>query len=202
MSTEVIGVSAGATWNRLLIEAQQGVCSSQEELCSRLHAKLMLVAQYSLRGLDRSVHEDLVQETMKVLWENLEQIEDNPQYYARKVLSNKIGEYLRARKFRSERLEHVGAHTDVSGSGTEIEDDVIARERLLCVCKAILQLSPFCRKFYNAWLLGQSRSEIWTKLRADEPFLKWSTFYSRVNRCQKKLEALAWVQAGGRDSET
>ncbi|MDD5087483.1 MAG: sigma factor [bacterium] len=85
-------------WNGLLSQAQKSNCKAREELCRQLRERLLSVAQFRLRGLDRTVHEEVVQEAMLTVVEKLEGISENPHYFALVVLRNKIGDLLRRRK--------------------------------------------------------------------------------------------------------
>ena len=196
-------------WNELLSQAQDGNYTARDRLCELLHARLLTVVQFRLRGLDKNVREDLVQEAMVTIIEKLDAIKENPHYFALIVLRNKIGDFLRHQKASAARIQNGGdcdnqeiidtAYHHSRENGTDIEDDIQFRDLVVHIAKAINMLPPFCRAYFQAALSGFSVGEILQMLMKNEPNLSRSNFDSRVHRCRKKLMVLMHPQLNGRN---
>jgi len=150
----------------------------------------------------RQVLEDLLHDCLETFIEKLDLVDSNPQYYADRILRNKIGDLLRHRKGprgiplsadKEQDFAHqVGAATDLDTADPEsdftrsLETDELL-DRLL---SAIRKMDPFCKAYFLARLENLDTKEIKNLVEQRDPKLKRSAFYVRVLRCRRKLRKM------------
>ena len=79
-------------WNGLLAKAKSGDQGSVDQLYKELNVRLQSVIQYRLWGWSKEDLDDIVQNTLMVFCEKLNQIESNPHYFALNIMRNKVGD--------------------------------------------------------------------------------------------------------------
>ena len=189
-------------WNALLKACRHDDTVAREQLFSALRVRLLMIAQYRLRGVSTEVIEDLVHITLSVVIERIATIESNPHLYALQILRNKIGDYLRGRARKSEQTLSATGAEDGDGSG-DIQNAVLADpgatsfvtrveniDIVQIIRRAIRQLTPICQALFLALLEERSVNEVWELAQTSEPKLARSTFDKRLFDCRKRLRVL------------
>ncbi len=188
-------------WDGLLKRAQGGDGESQNDLCGKIKVRLGPILQYRLWGWPSEELEDILQDTLVVFLQKLDQIESNPHHYALEVLRHKIGDALRTHK----RVIAVGSSEgqvpieEVSGeetggniaqAGGNFNDDLETKDLADYIRKVIKKLSLFCQTFFLAILEDRTIGEVWQFVQEVEPDLQRSTFDKRVFDCRRRLRQL------------
>ena len=140
--------------------------------------------------------DDILQNTLLVVAEKLDQPDLNPPRFALTVLRNKIGDALRAHQAGGRRMQSMDARNEdddrphVPGFAAENPDpgDTIDHERLTArIRDAIKKLSKFCQAFFLAAMEGREVGEVWELAIQLEPNLKRSAFDKRIFDCRQRL---------------
>ncbi len=188
-------------WDGLLKRAQDGDRGSRNDLCGKIKVRLGPILQYRLWGWSSEELEDILQDTLVVFLQKLDQIKSNPHLYTLEVLRHKIGDALRTHK----RVIAVGSSEgqvpieEVSGeetggniaqAGGNFTDDLETKDLADYIRKVIKKLSLFCQTFFLAILEDQTIGEVWHLSREVEPDLHRSTFDKRVFDCRRRLRKL------------
>jgi DNA-directed RNA polymerase specialized sigma24 family protein len=177
-------------WNELWTRAKQGDPKSQEELFARLHVRLLRIAQSRIRGCSREELEDMVQDTLKIVWEKRDHIDSNPHKYALEVLRKKFGDAFRtSRRRREEALDK--RMTKIADPQQNFTEQIADEDLTDHLMKAIPKLNQWCQAYISAWLKDPDRGELWEKSRKQEPGLTREAFDTRVWRCWDRLRQLA-----------
>ena len=188
-------------WDGLLKRAQAGDEKSQNQLCTEIKVRLKPILQYRLWGWRAEEREDILQDTLMVFLQKLDEIKSNPHRYALGVLRNKIGEALRTQNkwARSELFEDrspigVVAGEEVAGRGAtaggDFTEELETKDLVNYISQAIKKLALFCQFIFLAILEDRTIGEVWQLFRQIEPNLKRSTFDKRVFDCRQKLRQL------------
>jgi DNA-directed RNA polymerase specialized sigma24 family protein len=190
-------------WNDLLAKAKSGVPGADDQLCKELEVRLRSVIQYRLWGWSKEDLDDIIQNTLVVFCEKINQIDSNPHYFALNIMRNKVGDALRSHKSgREVSLEPGEANDGLSGIPTPIEtisdddersdftQEIENKELNEKIRLAIKKMSTFCKTFFLAVLEDQPISEIWDCFRQAERDLSRSTFDKRIFDCRKRLRFL------------
>jgi DNA-directed RNA polymerase specialized sigma24 family protein len=139
--------------------------------------------------------DDILQNTLLVVAEKLEQPDMNPPRFALTVMRNKIGDALRAQA-SGRRVESMDESPDdsdrapVPGFAAENPDpaDTIDRGMLAVRIRTVItKMSKFCQAFFLAALEGREIGEVWELATATEPQLKRSAFDKRIFDCRQRL---------------
>jgi DNA-directed RNA polymerase specialized sigma24 family protein len=191
----------GPDYNALFRACKSGDTAARESLFRHLQVRLRSILKYRLRGWPVEELDDILQDTMLVVTEKLDQVESNPHYYALDVLRKKIGSSI------SRRRRRVNLSIDPTG-GEEREDDGTAggavvlpgeemdltmlesAEIAAAIRRAIHHLSPLCQALFAALIENRSIAETWDLFSATESGLRRSTFDKRVFDCRRKLRRL------------
>jgi DNA-directed RNA polymerase specialized sigma24 family protein len=190
-------------WNSLLQKAKNGGDVAQNALCRALEVRLHPILQSRLWGWPKEDHEDILQNTLIVVIEKINQIDSNPHYFALNVLRNKIGDALRGRQGHRETGLDLGYNDDSSGQESRAEhsmafadpeQDIAGQAELgdftQRIRNALRQLSKFCQAFFLAMLEDRSVGEVWELFSSREPKLTRSAFDKRVFDCRKRMRQL------------
>lgn len=189
-------------WNQLLRQTKRGDQSAQNELCDKIRVRLWANLQYTVKRESSQVLEDLLHDCLEIFIEKLDRIDSNPQYYADRILRNKVGDLLRLRKGRrgiplmadkgQDSSQQIGAATELDTADPEsdftrsLETDELMDQLL----NAIKKMDPFCRAFFLARLENRDTEEIKNIVNKLDPELKRSAYYVRVLRCRRKLRKI------------
>lgn len=139
--------------------------------------------------------DDILQNTLLVVAEKLDQPDMNPPRFALTVLRNKIGDALRAHA-AGRRMQSMDAHREADdrpslpGFAAEVPDPGEAIDRGMLAARireAIKKLSKFCQGFFLSALEGRDVGEFWELALQTEPKLKRSAFDKRVFDCRQRL---------------
>lgn len=197
-----MSIETGIDWPRLLADARSSDSAARDALFNALEVRLKPVVQYSLRGWSDQSHREILATTMVVVLEKLDEIQDNPQFYALTVLRNKIGDALRTEKLNNSRFVTGSSRID---SGEEHGSDPIAdlpdqsenfvarlekTDLLRAISDSIKDMPVKCRTIFLGLLEHRTIQEIWSHQNSIEPALKRSAFDKRVFDCRKKLRGL------------
>ena len=185
-------------WDLLLKAAQDGDLDKQRELIEALNVRLRIIIQYRCWGWTEQDYEDILQETLEVVWCKLSSISDHPEMYALKILKNKIGDELRKRlgrrtvtlKSNDNMQTFIKVQLEESrlpDESCDIEAKIEYEELLRIFEEAILRLTPFCQKFFKGILDGMSINELWEYFSSVYPKLNRTAFDTRNTRCREKL---------------
>jgi len=188
-------------WDGLLKRAQSGDEESQNDLCGKIRVRLGPILQYRLWGWPAEDYEDILQDTLTVFLQKLDEIKSNPHLYALRVLRNKIGEALRTQNkwVRSELFEDRSPIGVVAGGGVagrettaggDFTEELETKDLVNYISQAIKRLALFCQTIFLAILENQTIGEVWQLFRQVEPNLKRSTFDKRIFDCRQKLKQL------------
>jgi len=188
-------------WDGLLKRARQGDVMSQNDLCEKIKVRLGPILQYRLWGWPAEEHEDILQDTLIVFLQKLDQIKSNPHHYALEVLRHKIGDALRTHKrgiAQGSYEEHVpieevsGEETggNIAQAGGNFTDELETKDLADYIRKVIKKLSLFCQTFFLAILEDRTIGDVWQLSREVEPNLHRSTFDKRVFDCRRRLRKL------------
>jgi DNA-directed RNA polymerase specialized sigma24 family protein len=181
--------------------SKSGDMAARERLFTHLQVRLRPVLKYRLRGWPVEELEDILQDTLLVVSEKLDQVESNPHYFALDVLRKKIGSSLTRRHRR------IGQSIDPTGGGEHRENDEVASPAELpthemdlsalenadtaeAISRAIRKLSPLCQALFTALLENRSVAETWKLFSLTEQGLRRSTFDKRLFDCRRKLRQL------------
>jgi len=186
-------------WDDLLVRAKEGDKSAENELFSKLSVSLRDFAEYKLRGWSSEEVEDVIQNTLVILWQKRDEITSNPQIYAREILHNKIGHLYRKKKsFGEIPIDPVDDRSssaakqeiEFSSDRETVEEELIGsidnKELLEKIINAIEDLPPCCRIFYLSIFQGYNRREIWEVFKSTYKNLKGSTYRKRISQCCRK----------------
>jgi len=150
-------------WSKLLSSAQKGDARAKEQLFQELMVILRLVLQCRLRGWSVQDREDILMNTIAVVVEKLDTIDDHPERYALKVLRNKIGDALRLRPREIKKsisatgyseddekgiMDAIQLPTNEEGFDKRLENI----ELIEGAKRALKKLSPFCQALFLALL--------------------------------------------------
>lgn len=185
-------------WNSLLNNAKNGHHADRNRLFELLRARLLTISQFKLRGWPIEEVEDIVQDTLSVILDKLDTINDNPHYYALAVLENKIGGVLRQRKRRTMiSLNPTGSQSEQEVSKSEIQlpsdshdemlDGLHGSEIAEKLVLALKKLSPLCQAIFIALLQLRSVADVWDVYQEREPKLNRNAFDKRLFDCRRKL---------------
>lgn len=188
-------------WDGLLRRAQEGDGDSRNDLCERIKVRLGLILQYRLWGWSPEEHEDILQDTLVVFLQKLDQIKSNPQHYALAILRNKIGDALRTQKrgmgvdsyedYPPAAQVSVEAPTgNTAPTGSDFRDELEAKELKDQIRGAIKNLSLFCQTLFLAILEDRTIGDVWQLSQKAEPNLQRATFDKRVFDCRRRLRKL------------
>jgi len=109
-------------WNGLLLAAKQENKSAQNKLLNLLRERLLITAKKGLKHFPTGVPEDVVQDTLSVFWEKLNQCDRDPHKFAFIILRNRIGDELRARK-RERGIKRPLGKPSTENNRHQIQDD-------------------------------------------------------------------------------
>jgi RNA polymerase sigma factor (sigma-70 family) len=187
-------------YNSLLLLSRAGDTRAREQLFSALQVRLRTILKYRLRGWSEEELDDVLQDTLLVVVEKLDQVESNPDYFALNVLRNKIGNrIIRHRRHLQVSLDPTGSNDEREEEGSVIDalaspDDNVAvlesdatAEVIRC---AIGRLSPLCQALFTALLENLSVAETWDLFHATQQNLQRSAFDKRLFDCRRKLRRL------------
>lgn len=189
-------------WNELLTKARHGDQPAMSELCTRIKDKLDLIARYRMRKVHPDEINEIVQQTLAVFAEKLNQVQDNPHLFALQIMHHKLGHYYTARSRKgpgSEEDRSAGmvaqsesdtADTDITDASTDIHAEVEARDLQQRVLGALLTLKPFCRTLFLGLLKGFSTRELWEYFQPREPSMNRGAYDKRVLDCRKRLRSM------------
>ena len=195
--------STTTNWNKLLRKTKKGDQESQNELCDKIRVRLWLNLQYTVKREPRHILEDLLHDCMETFIGKLDVVDSNPHYYADKILRNKIGDLLRARK--SPRRISLSGDRGLDSKGRQRASDkdldtadpesdftrnLETTEFVQILLKAIKDMDPFCRAYFLARLENFDTKEVKELVEEMDPGLKRSAFYVRVLRCRRRLRKL------------
>lgn len=188
-------------WDGLLRRAQEGDGQAQNDLCGKIKVRLGPILQYRLWGWSPEEYEDILQDTLIVFLQKLDQIKSNPHHYALEILRHKIGDVLRIHKrgiavgynegptpVREAPVEEVTR--SAAQPGGDFREEVEAKDLADYIRKVIKKLSLFCQTFFLAILEDQTIGEVWQLVQEMEPNLHRSTFDKRVFDCRRRLRQL------------
>lgn len=188
-------------WDGLLKRAQDGDEESRNNLCGKIKVRLGPILQYRLWGWSPEELEDILQDTLIVFLQKLDQIESNPHFYALEILRHKIGDALRIHKrgitqgsyegyvpIEEVPVEALPGNTAEAGGG--FTHELEAKDLADYIRKVIKKLSLFCQTFFLTILEDQTIGEVWQLSQEMEPNLHRSTFDKRVFDCRRKLRQL------------
>jgi len=188
-------------WDELLSRAQEGDEVAQNDLSGKILVRLRPILQYRLWGWSPEEHEDILQDTLMVFVQKLNQIKSNPHHYALAILRNKIGDTLRAQK-RDIAVESYEGHVpaaqvsveappwNAARAGGDFTGELEAKELRNQIRGVIRSLSLFCQTLFLAILEDQTIGDVWQLVQEVEPDLQRSTFDKRVFDCRRKLRQL------------
>jgi DNA-directed RNA polymerase specialized sigma24 family protein len=190
-------------WNELLNGVHRGDSGVLEELMETLAVRLLPIAKYRLIGWRHEDIEDIVQDTLITVYEKLDQIESDPDYYALSVLKNKIGNayqrWQRRRKvvFRmdADRHDNQGSPLgEFTVSQVRSEDDFLSNFESKDIAnylkEAIRMLPEFCQTFFLMLLSSRTVQDMWKSTRQTEQTLTRNAFDKRLYDCRQKLTDL------------
>jgi DNA-directed RNA polymerase specialized sigma24 family protein len=188
-------------YNLLLQQIRHGDSDARERLFAQLEVRLRTILKYRLQGWPEEELDDVLQDTLLVVSEKLEQVESNPDHYALNVLRNKIGNRIvrrRRREYLS--LDPTGSpeRGDEDGGNTTMvladpESDFSAapdHDTANRIRRAVGRLSPLCQALFTALLENLSVAETWEFFGRAETGLQRSTFDKRLFDCRRKLRQL------------
>ena len=175
-------------WVLLLKEAQGGDQQRQNELIEALSVRLRLSIKYRCCGWSPEDQEDILQETLEVIWNKLDSICDHPDRYALRVLINKIGNEIQKRKGKYS----ISANIDdpfatFSDQSNDIQGKIEQEELEDRFNQAINKLSPYCKTLFVGLLKGKSINDMWEIFSSLDSKLARSAFDTRNTRCRQKL---------------
>lgn len=186
-------------WNNLLKRTKSGDAQAHDELFGELTVTLRPFLELRLRGYSREDKEDVLQETLIIFGQKLGRIKDNPHKYALQILRNKIGHMYRDRTSKvklsldsNNPYPHglkkvIEKCLDNYKSSDELLDEIVKKEQIDQLQKAIGNLPDFCRSLFITILKGYDREELWRKYKSSLPKLNRNAFRKRIFDCRKKL---------------
>ncbi len=189
-------------YNDSLRKCKSGNVGAREDLFRHLRVRLLSILKYRLRGWPTEEIEDILQDTMTVLAEKLDQVESNPDLFALDILRNKIGNRVNRRRRRIEVSLHPTDSSDDREKGRDFDSatSLIASDTDLAgmesediaeaIRHAIWKLSPLCQALFAALLDNRSVADTWELMQHTEQGLPRSTFDKRLFDCRKKLRKL------------
>jgi RNA polymerase sigma factor (sigma-70 family) len=175
------------TIEKLYILLQTGDSDSFGEAFSSIRQKIFLLAQ---KRLQRGEVEDVVQQTMSILWEKRNSIRDADHLmpFIFQVLRNKLGDTYRRRKLKKE--AHVSGPKTLNSLKNSTPDSPELRFEEKELGRVLRDAIDICAAENGTWgkvlkLLqqGLSREEIQKEL-GDIPM---STVYTRIYRARQSL---------------
>ena len=188
-------------WDGLLKRAQAGDAGSQNDLCGKIKVRLGPILQYRLWGWPPEEYEDILQDTLVVFLQKLDQIDSNPHRYALEILRYKIGDALRTHKRGIAQGSYEG-HAPVeevpvkemAGNTAQARGDFTgeleAKDLADYIREVIKKLSLFCQTFFLAILEDRTIGEVWQLSQEVEPNLHRSAFDKRIFDCRRRLRKL------------
>jgi hypothetical protein len=189
-------------YNGLLDGCKRGDPVARELLFEQLRVRLRPILKYRLRGWPTEELEDILQDSLTVVFEKLDQVESNPDRFALEVLRKKIGNSLmRHRRVtevsmdssddRDDRDENKAAANRVALQDQDDNIAVLESEDIAsAIRRAIRHLSPLCQLMLTALLENLSVAETWELMRTAQGNLQRSTFDKRLFDCRKRLRQL------------
>jgi DNA-directed RNA polymerase specialized sigma24 family protein len=189
-------------WTDLLKLARASDPVAREALFKALEVRLRPVVQYRLRGWSDQDHREILQITLAVVFQKLNEIDDNPHHFALTVLRNKIGDALRSKsRFPHTRISATGAAESEESQRTDVISDLpcpdsdftkkLEKHDLIRAIHGVIHKLPvLCQSLFTGMLEQRSIGEIWELHSRTDPTLKRSTFDKRIFDCRKKLRAL------------
>jgi DNA-directed RNA polymerase specialized sigma24 family protein len=188
-------------YTALLQQCRRGDPTAREKLFRHLEVRLRTILKYRLRGWSTDDLDDVLQDTLLVVSEKLDQVETHPDFFALNVLRNKIGNCIIRRRRR------VFLSLNSTGSTSENEDDnpdqvtavanpeddfavVEDADTAATIKKAIGQLSPLCQALFTALLDSVSVADTWDFFQQTESGLQRATFDKRLFDCRRRLRRL------------
>jgi RNA polymerase sigma factor (sigma-70 family) len=189
-------------YNQLLQELKSGNSAAREQLFEQLNVRLRSILKYRLRGWPIEELDDILQDTMLVLADKLDQVESNPDLFALTVLRNKIGNYISLHRRRVEiSVDPTDCNSEKGESETVIlsekqsgNDDqlnrLVSSEIATTIRQAIRKLTPLCQALFAALFENLSVAETWELLHSVEKNLQRSAFDKRLFDCRSKLRKL------------
>jgi DNA-directed RNA polymerase specialized sigma24 family protein len=195
--------SSQIDWNKLLRKTKKGDQESQNELCEKIRVRLWASLQYTLKKEPRQVLEDILHDCLETFLGKLDLVDSNPHYYADRILRNKVGDLLRARK-RPRRISLSGDRghdstgrqrmpdkdPDAADPESDFTRHLESTEFVEILLNAIKCLDPFCRAYFLARLEDIDTKEVRDLVDELDPGLRRSAFYVRVLRCRRKLRKI------------
>ena len=200
------GKSLDNNWNSLLNSSKAGLDADRDRLFELLLVRLVTICQYRLRGWPSEEIEDIVQDSLAIVFEKLATVNDNPHYFALAVLENRIGGVLRQKRRRTmislNPTGTLGEQDDVQGADMQLPsesyDEMLDHlhesdlsDKLL---RALRKLSPLCQAIFLALLKYRAVAEVWEEYQEREPKLSRNAFDKRLFDCRKKLRELTGGQ--------
>jgi DNA-directed RNA polymerase specialized sigma24 family protein len=188
-------------YNELLTRSKAGNAGARERLFRELQVRLRSILKYRLRGWAAEDIEDVLQDTLVVVSEKLNELESNPDYFALSVLRNKIGNVISRHRRRLEQSIDPTDYEDADDRGSRkaglvisnsqddfraVEDADVAQ----AIRVAVRQLSQICQALFTALLEQRTVAETWELFQAAETGLNRSAFDKRLFDCRRKLRRL------------
>jgi RNA polymerase sigma factor (sigma-70 family) len=188
-------------YDDLLNRSKRGDLEAREQLFRQLQVRLRSILKYRLWGWSRDELEDILQDTVLVVTEHLNEVESHPDRYALQVMRNKIGN-------RIARHRRVHISIDPTGSTSDQDDDSISNAAAVIaspdtgiaevedadladrIRTAIKQLSPMCQVLFTALLENRSVADTWDFFRTVQKDLHRTTFDKRLFDCRRRLRQL------------
>lgn len=185
-------------WNLLLNNAKNGIEADRNRLFELLRERLLTICGFRLRGWPAEEIEDVVQDSLAVVFIKLDSVNDNPHYFSLTVLENKIGGLLRQRKRRTMiSLNPTGSLNEQDEANSELQlpsdshdemlDHLHGSEIAVKLQTALKKLSPLCQAIFLALLQLSSVADVWEAYQQREPRLSRNAFDKRLFDCRRKL---------------
>ena len=186
--------------NQLLTQAKRGDRAALDGLCHALEERLRVIIQSWLWRWSRPDREDILQDTLLIIVEKYDKIEDNPHQFALQVMRNKVGDALR--HARAVGMVSVNFSGGVESGSAAVSESAALSEAdpegtyggridgsamLEDIHAAIVHLPRFCKLFVVAMLEGKAVSEVWELAQHAEPRLTRSAFDKRIFVCRRQL---------------
>lgn len=179
----------------LLAKAKNGHQEAENELFSKLRARILNSVQYKLLNV-RKHHsevakdvEDIVEETMLTMLQKYktEELPYGFMAWVNKIVWNKVGDYIRYGKIKTKevRIDDTGMEIIID-QNTLPEDEVLPKELDEIIGRALKRLSPYCKEYFEALLKGEERAFTAAR-KKEEPE---GTIDNRNLRCRKRFMKL------------
>lgn len=110
------------------------------------YAELRAFAVRRLRN--RAIAEEIVQEAYLRLAGHRDEVVENPRAYLYRVVGNLVTDHQRRERVHSQVATGLTVTVDAIDPATDIERQLIARERLALLSQAIAELPPRCRECF------------------------------------------------------